>query len=127
MPYIKFTFVGKEGHYASDLGLIHQNIYQKLLDDYKCDFVLIVNWYRILERKESIKLKGVRRFGLYSEHLVDYDFYDQKKVRISYGSNHKFMVPPTEDNLQYGGVRISELRTEFKKLAADITEEITQD
>ena len=125
MPYIRFSFVGKEGHYSSDLELLSSNIYQKLLDDYKCDFVLIVNWYRILERKESVKLKGVRRFGLYSEHLIDYDFYDHKKVRLSYGSNHKFMVEPTEDNLQYGGVRISELRTEFKKLANDVTEEIT--
>ena len=59
MPYIRFMSNGKEGHYASDLELLHQNIYQKLLEDYDCDFVLIINWYRILESKESVKLKGV--------------------------------------------------------------------
>ena len=124
MPYIRFKSVGKEGHYNSDLELLHQNIYQKLLEDYDCDFVLIINWYRILERKESVKLKGGRRFGIYTEHLIDYDFYDDQKHRLSYGANKKFKVKPTVDNLEYGGVRISELRTVFKELADNISEEI---
>ena len=125
IPYIKFAVVSKEGHYASDLELLHQNIYQKILEDYDCDFVLIFNWYRILERKESVKNKGARKFGVYTEHLIDYDFYDNKKHRLSYGANKKFMVVPTVENLQYGGVRISELRSVYKKLAVDITKEIS--
>ena len=124
MPYIKFKSVNKEGHYASDLELLHNNIYQKLLEDYDCEFVLIINWYRIFERKESVKLKGARRYGLYSEHLIDYDFYDDHKNRLSYGANIKFKVKPTVENLQYGGVRISELRPVFKNLAGEISEEI---
>ena len=121
LPLLSFKVYHGMGHYAANLDDLHQNMLQKLLSDYDCQYLMIVDWYRIFESLESTKSKNVKQFNTYAEHMMDFDLFNSEKKRTDYGADLRFGVKPTPDNLKYSGLRISDLRLEFHKLAVEIS------
>ncbi|MEQ9063808.1 MAG: hypothetical protein RIE58_06505 [Vicingaceae bacterium] len=121
---LKFEMNNAQGHYAANLSSIHTNLYQKLLQDYQCEFVLVFSWYRIFEVTDNVKLSKARKYGQYSEHMVDFDFFDDQQNLITFGANQRFRVVPAEENMKYRGLRISDLREAYRDLAGDISRQI---
>jgi len=120
-PYITYDLVGSQGHYACNLDSLDKKILKEILDKYECDNLLTINWYRILKDKTSYKKKGIKKITLYSSHFIDYDCFTREGTLINQDSRLKIEVSANSSNAQYMGLRLQDLKPEFKKLVDEIT------
>lgn len=125
--YLKFRFNGKEAHYECSLELLHKNIYQQILEEYNCQYMLVIDWYRIMQKKEGVTVNKIRKVDVYTEHYIDYDLFNKEKVRIHFDEQLRFKVEVTEENLKYHGVRLADLRPVFQRLVSRISQDIRSD
>ncbi len=123
-PYIKYGKEGGKSHYASNLSNLDDQVYAELLNGYDCDYFLTINWYQIIKDRTSYKKKKVKKIALYSYHYIDIDLYSKNKKRLMYIGEARFKVPANEENLQYLGCRLVDLKPEYKKLVDEISKRI---
>ena len=118
---IKYNLKQKNGHYEANLEACPASKVKEILDKNECDYLLTVNWYRILEEKEMVKKDKVNKIGFYSSHYIDYDVFTRERTIIRSGIHQEFSVPPSAQNLNYQGLRILDLKPVFKNVVDEIS------
>lgn len=106
---LQYEMMGNTAHFMCNADGIPMNIYKELLDEFECDYLLTVNWYRIITSKATVKKKGIKKVGLYTSHFIDYDLFSREKVSVVAKSGKKFELNATEANLKYMGLRLNEM------------------
>jgi len=120
-PFLKYELIPGKGHYTCDMGNLDKKILKEILDKYNCDNLLTLNWYRILNDKTSYRKKRTRKISLYSSHFIDYDVFTREGTIIKEASRVGIEVPADSSNIQYMGLRINDLKVEYKKLVDGVT------
>ncbi len=124
-PYLKYDLIGSKGHYTCNLDSLNKQTLKEILDKYECDYLLTINWYRIISDKTSYKQKGIKKITLYSSHFIDYDYFTREGTLINQDSRVKIEVKANSSNAQYMGLRLEDLKPEFKNLVDEITLNLT--
>lgn len=95
-------------HYGIDLSSINNREYSVFMNQHNADYVLFVNYYsikkyripeadmeafkRVVSPDELYLIEQVsKKRPIYSEHLIDFDFYDQYKNRFL--SKGRYAIP----------------------------------
>ena len=121
-----YEFIQKKSHYSCDLERFTLNDYQELLDEYNCTYLLVIPWYKIQESKEKVKTKEVRRIGLYSNHVIDYDIFNRKKELVTYEASKEFHAEASIENLPTKGLMLKDLAPAYGVLVNEISIELVQ-
>lgn len=119
-------YLQKEAHYSCDLSSYELGNYQELLNEYDCTYLLVIPWYKILESSEKVKTEEVRRVGLFSEHLIDYDIFDKNKELVFFEASKKFHAQPTLESLSTKGLLLNDLISTYGVLTNEISIELVQ-
>lgn len=123
MKYAEHVMVG--GHYRCDLDELKLSQYAELLNKYECDYMLAINWYRIMRVRRSIKIDKTKKYQVYGYYAIDYDLFDRNKLIKLDRSMVKYEVPISTDNYLYNGVRLSDLIPVYKLMVDEITMNIS--
>ena len=79
---VRFGMKGNTGHFACFPDDLPKSDMKKLLDEYECDYLLSVNWYRIQESRSSVKSGRVKKVRLYTTHMIDCDLFTRECTNI---------------------------------------------
>ena len=121
---VSYEMQGSQGHFMSNLERFDKSAFKSMLEDYDCDYVIFINWYRIMRTKKAAKVGKIRKINQYGMHFIDYDVYNEKQELVQKESHMDFSVEPTGENLSRLGVHLDDLRPVYSELAKEISENI---
>lgn len=82
--YIRYNldkFNGRN-YSASNLSLLPDESYKTLLEEHNATHILFINWYNITKSVHTTYVGDRNKRQKYSTHVMDYDVYNQYKIRI---------------------------------------------
>lgn len=82
--YIRYNldkFNGRN-YSASNLSLLPEDNYKALLIKHNATHVIFINWYNITKSVQTTYIGDRNKRQKYSTHLMDYDVYNQNKIRV---------------------------------------------
>jgi hypothetical protein len=118
---LRYGLIGNEAHYSCIIEKANEEAIRQLLDNYECDYLLTLNWYRIMETNASLIINKKKKIGVYSYHYIDYDFFNRDLTLKTRESKLKMEVSATADNFKYLGLRLQDLKPYYKKMVDKIT------
>lgn len=119
MKYAEHEMV--KSHYSCNMDELKFSQYAELMKKYECDYMLTVNWYRIMRVKRSIKIDKSKKYQVYGYFAIDYDLFDRNKLIKLEKSMVKYEVTISAENYLYNGVRLSDLIPVYKLMVDEIT------
>lgn len=118
---MRYGLIGNEAHYSCLIEKANAEVIRQLLDDYECDYLLTLNWYRIKEINASVVVDKRKKIGVYSYHYIDYDFFNRNLKLLKRASELGLEVKTTPENFKYMGLRLLDLKPYYKTMVDEIT------
>jgi hypothetical protein len=126
--YIRYNldkFNGRN-YNASNLTLLLDDSYKNLLKKYNATHIMFINWYNITKSVHTTYVGDRNKRQKYSTHTMDYDIYNQDKVRII-GKNKATLDCgdfPSESIIRNKSLKAKELKSCYNNFLLELIDEL---
>ncbi|MCB9364311.1 MAG: hypothetical protein H6587_07075 [Flavobacteriales bacterium] len=127
--YIRYNldkFNGRN-YNASNLSLLPKDDYTALLKEHNATHIMFINWYSITKSVQTTYIGDRNKRQKYSTHAIDYDVYNQEKIRII-GKNKATLDCgnfPSESVINNKSLNAKELKFCYNNLILEFINELT--
>ncbi len=111
---------------ASNLSLLTDDVFNALLKKHNATHILFVNWYNISKSVHTVYVGDRNKRAKYSTHRIDYDVYNNKKVRVLGKGNVPLQCGdfPSESIINHKSLNASELTICYKDLIDELVDDL---
>lgn len=120
-PSLYYNFIKNSAHYSCLIDSVNKSTLKEILNENLCDYLLTINWYRIKQKKISVKVDSKKKVAFYSSHYIDYDLFTSFGTLIREGSQLEIQVQVNAENYKKMGLFTDDLRPLYPQLINDIT------
>lgn len=127
--YIRYNidkFKGRK-YNASNLSLLPDDVYKNLLEENNATYILFVNWYKISKSVHTVYVGDRNKRAKYSTHLIDYDVYNNDKIKILGKANIQLKCGdfPSQSVINHKSLNAKELTVCYKDLLDELAKELS--